>query len=189
MTQRHFPAGTCDTHMHIYDSRYPVAPTSLLRPPDATVDHYRRVQACLGLQRVVVVQPTTYGFDNSCTLDAVAELGGEARAIVVVDDRTTDPQLEQLARLGMPPTNIRRSLDSPNVWFSIPLNACCGRRTGRIRARPVPRRRRISADWRATGCPTSRFDAAFSLITPQSCTSSSPLHRRERSTPRSPRDQ
>lgn len=90
MTQRHFPAGTCDTHMHIYDSRYPVAPTSLLRPPDATVDHYRRVQAYLGLQRVVVVQPTTYGFDNSCTLDAVAELGGEARAIVVnrrSDDR------------------------------------------------------------------------------------------------------
>jgi D-galactarolactone isomerase len=86
--------------MHIYDSRYAAAPTSLLRPPDATVDGYRVVQAALGLQRVVVVQPTTYGLDNSCTLDAVAELGGDARAVVVVDDQITDDELERLARLG-----------------------------------------------------------------------------------------
>ena len=100
MTERHFPAGTCDTHMHIYDSHYAVAPTALLQPPDATIDDYRQVQADLGLQRVVVVQPTTYGFDNSCTLDAVAELGAGARAIVVVDDLVADVELERLTRLG-----------------------------------------------------------------------------------------
>ncbi len=100
VTERRFPAGTCDTHMHIYDSRYPVAPTALLQPPDATIDAYRQVQAGLGLQRVVVVQPTTYGFDNACTLDAVAELGADARAIVVVDDQVADEELERLTRLG-----------------------------------------------------------------------------------------
>lgn len=98
MNQPDFPAGACDTHMHIYDSRYPVAPTSLLRPPDATVDQYRQVQNNLVLQRVVVVQPSTYGFDNSCTLDAVAHFGEEARAIVVVDDQVTDVEVEQLTR-------------------------------------------------------------------------------------------
>jgi D-galactarolactone isomerase len=98
--ERDLPAGTCDTHMHIYDSRYPVAPTALLKPPDATIDDYRQVQTALGLKRVVVVQPTTYGFDNSCTLDAVAELGAHARAIVVVDDRVTDIELERLTLLG-----------------------------------------------------------------------------------------
>ena len=86
--------------MHIYDSHYAVAPTALLQPPDATIDDYRQVQADLGLQRVVVVQPTTYGFDNSCTLDAVAELGAGARAIVVVDDLVADVELERLTRLG-----------------------------------------------------------------------------------------
>jgi D-galactarolactone isomerase len=86
--------------MHIYDSHYAVAPTALLQPPDATIDDYRQVQAGLGLQRVVVVQPTTYGFDNSCTLDAVAELGAHARAIVVVDDRVADVELERLTGLG-----------------------------------------------------------------------------------------
>jgi D-galactarolactone isomerase len=96
----HLPPGTCDTHMHIYDSRYPVAQTSLLRPPDASIDQYRRVQTDLGLQRVVVVQPTTYGLDNSCTLDAVAAFGDQARAVVVIDDRTSDSELARLTGLG-----------------------------------------------------------------------------------------
>ena len=31
------PAGTCDTHMHVYDGRYPKAPTAQFVPPDAPV--------------------------------------------------------------------------------------------------------------------------------------------------------
>jgi D-galactarolactone isomerase len=87
--------------MHIYDSRYQAAPLSILRPPDATVGHYRQVQRALGLDRVVVVQPSTYGLDNSCVLHAVADLGGTARAVVVIDDRVTDGELERLTRLGV----------------------------------------------------------------------------------------
>lgn len=100
MIEQHLPAGTCDTHMHVYDSRHPAAPASLLRPPDATVDQYRDLQAKLGLQRVVVVQPSTYGLDNSCTLDAVTSFGADARAVVVVDDHTTAAQLEQMTARG-----------------------------------------------------------------------------------------
>jgi D-galactarolactone isomerase len=85
--------------MHIYNSRYTVAPASLLRPPDATVADYRRVQAALGLQRVVIVQPSTYGLDNSCTLDATAELG-DARSVVVVDDLASESELDRLTQLG-----------------------------------------------------------------------------------------
>ncbi|MGZ4723511.1 MAG: amidohydrolase family protein [Ilumatobacteraceae bacterium] len=96
----HLPAGTCDTHMHIYGSRYPVASQSILRPPDATVEQYRRVERELGLHRVVVVQPSTYGLDNSCTLEAVAELGDQARAVVVIDDLTSDAEVERLTTLG-----------------------------------------------------------------------------------------
>lgn len=99
MSEPIFPRGACDTHMHVYDGRYPTASTSLLRPPDASVDDYRLVQAALDLQRVVVVQPTTYGLDNSCTLNAVAELDGDARAVVVVDGDVTDAELERLTRL------------------------------------------------------------------------------------------
>ena len=99
-TSRAFPVGSCDTHMHIYDARHPAAPTALVRPPDSLVADYRRFQAALGLDRVVVVQPTTYGLDNRCQLDAVAELGDAARAIVVVDADTSADELRRLDRLG-----------------------------------------------------------------------------------------
>jgi D-galactarolactone isomerase len=95
-----FPPGSCDTHMHVYDARYPVAPTALLRPSDALVAGYRGVQAALGLERVVVVQPTTYGFDNSCQLAAASELGPGARLVVVVDEHTPRTELERLAARG-----------------------------------------------------------------------------------------
>jgi D-galactarolactone isomerase len=38
------PPGACDTHMHFYDARYKTAPTAHFTPPDALIDHYRRVQ-------------------------------------------------------------------------------------------------------------------------------------------------
>jgi D-galactarolactone isomerase len=97
---RVFPAGSCDTHIHIYDSRHPVAPSAVLRPPDALVSDYRRFQASLGLDRVVVVQPTTYGLDNRCQLDALDELGDAARAIVVVDAHTSADELCRLDESG-----------------------------------------------------------------------------------------
>ena len=101
MTQRQF-AGRSVRHAHAL-LRQPLPARRrrrLLRPPDATVQQYRQLQARLGLQRVVVVQPSTYGLDNSCTLDAVAEFGDDARAVVVVDDRVTDAELEQLTLRG-----------------------------------------------------------------------------------------
>ena len=68
------PPNACDCHMHIYDSRFPVAPNAKLRPPDATADAYRLFQQRIGTTRNVVVTPSTYGTDNSCTLDAMAKL-------------------------------------------------------------------------------------------------------------------
>lgn len=94
------PAGACDTHMHFYDSSHAVAATALLRPPDAGVEAYRALQRELGLERVVVVQPTTYGFDNSCQLDAAAGFGEAARLVVVVGADTPDAELERLHALG-----------------------------------------------------------------------------------------
>jgi D-galactarolactone isomerase len=95
-----FPAGSCDTHMHFYDHRFPVAPTAHLQPPDATVADYRAVQNELGLHRVVVVQPSTYGLDNSCQLGAASQLGDNARLVVVVDNTVTDAELSQLTQAG-----------------------------------------------------------------------------------------
>jgi len=95
------PPGACDTHMHIYNARYPTAPTALMTPPDASVADYRKVQARLGIERTVVVQPTTYGTDNRCTLEAIAALGPGARGIATVDRNVTDAELERLTKAGI----------------------------------------------------------------------------------------
>jgi D-galactarolactone isomerase len=96
------PAGATDAHIHVYDSRFPVAANAALRPPDASVEEYRQLQRRLGTSRVVVVTPSTYGTDNSCTLDAVAQFGQKnARAVAVVDTSVTDPELKRLDAAGV----------------------------------------------------------------------------------------
>jgi D-galactarolactone isomerase len=95
------PPNACDCHMHIYDSRFPVSAKAKLRPPDATVDAYRLFQKRIGVTRNVVVTPSTYGTDNSCTLDAMAKLGATARGVAVVDTSVSDAELKRLNDLGV----------------------------------------------------------------------------------------
>src|SRR5205807_7680497 len=90
------PARTCDTHMHIYDARYPTAPTATFTPPDALVADYLKVRARLGIARTIVVQPSTYGTDNRCTLAAIAAWGDRRRGVAVVDQGVTDVEVERL---------------------------------------------------------------------------------------------
>jgi D-galactarolactone isomerase len=100
--------------MHIFDSRFPLAAKARRKEEDAPVSEYRKVQQRLGLERVVVVQPTAYGRDNRCTLEAIAALGAGARGIAVVDTTVTDADLEQLTRGGMRGVRFRM-LDQPEL--------------------------------------------------------------------------
>ena len=92
--------GACDCHFHVYEDRFPLAPTATFKPPHAPADAYRPVQRALGLTRGVVVQPTGYGFDNRCTLEATAALGAGMRAVVVVPPDEPEASLASLDRAG-----------------------------------------------------------------------------------------
>lgn len=95
------PPDATDCHHHIYDARYPVDPTSTLRPGDAFVDDYRARQKRLGTSRSVIVQPSTYGTDNRCLVDALAAFGATARGVAVVRDTVADAELKRLDGLGV----------------------------------------------------------------------------------------
>jgi predicted TIM-barrel fold metal-dependent hydrolase len=95
------PANACDCHMHIYDARFPAVANARLRPEDAKPDDYRLLQKRIGTTRTVVVQPSTYGTDNSCTLDGMAKLGPAVRGVAVVDTSVTDEELKRLHGLGI----------------------------------------------------------------------------------------
>jgi D-galactarolactone isomerase len=95
------PPLACDTHMHIYEKRFPLVPDAV-PPPEAPVAAYRRVQQRLGITRAVVVQPNAYGKDNRCTLEAIAALGlDRARGVAVIDAAATDAEIEELTRAGI----------------------------------------------------------------------------------------
>ena len=89
--------GICDCHIHIYGpaTRYPAAPTTPFPVPDAPLRAYRQVMRRLGIDRAVVVQPTAYAADNRCTMDAVREMGGIARGVVVVGADVSEGELAE----------------------------------------------------------------------------------------------
>ncbi len=93
------PAGACDAHFHVFGpaDRYPHVTTDLrYQPPRAPLNDYLATARRLGFTRFVLVQPSAYGLDNTCMLDALAELDPAARrAIVHLDE--TNPKDANLA--------------------------------------------------------------------------------------------
>ena len=97
------PASACDCHMHIFgmSACYPMAPERSYTPPQKSVADYRAMATAVGLQRAVVVQPSTYGADNRCLVAALQEFGGDARGVAVIDDTHGEAALDALDRAGI----------------------------------------------------------------------------------------
>jgi predicted TIM-barrel fold metal-dependent hydrolase len=70
-------------------------------PTPATLAQYNAMASALGLQRVVFVQPSAYGTDNSCMIDALRARSGTTRGIAVINSTTSESQLDEMAALGV----------------------------------------------------------------------------------------
>ena len=95
------PPGACDTHMHFYDENVPSAPGGPPLPGNFTVPMYQALQKRLGLERVIVVQPNAYQFDNRVTLDAIRALGPNAKGVGVVKPDATSAEIVSLTMGGI----------------------------------------------------------------------------------------
>jgi predicted TIM-barrel fold metal-dependent hydrolase len=106
------PQAACDCHVHIVGplARYPMTPQRGYTPPEASVDDLQALRRRLGIARNVLIQPSFYGTDNRCMLDALAQLGDSARAIAVVDPEIADAELADLDKRGV--RGIRINLES-----------------------------------------------------------------------------
>jgi Amidohydrolase len=93
------PRGACDCHVHVFGdpTRFPFAEKRVYTPPQASVEQLLEQQRDLHLDRVVVVQPSVYGTDNACTIDAVRRMGARARGVAVIDKATSRKALEEMA--------------------------------------------------------------------------------------------
>ncbi len=97
------PAGACDTHTHVFGDprRFPFAAARNYTPEPASVAEMRALHKALHTDRVVIVHPSVYGTDNSCTLDGMKQLGSIARGIAVIDEKTPESALDEMDRAGI----------------------------------------------------------------------------------------
>ncbi len=97
------PSGACDAHMHVFGSaeRYPSVPVLHYTLPDATLRQYLELRAVLDLSRCVLVQPSFYGTDNRCLLDSLANTGGTARGVVMLDTEATAAEFDRWHAIGV----------------------------------------------------------------------------------------
>jgi predicted TIM-barrel fold metal-dependent hydrolase len=96
------PPGACDSHIHIYDPRFPMAWPGLRAVTDASVAEYRLLQKRNGTMRTIVVQPAAYGTDNSVTVDAIEQLGiANARGVAVLHPTVSVERLKALDAGGI----------------------------------------------------------------------------------------
>ena len=97
------PPGGCDCHVHVFGDpkQYPFFAGRTYTPDTASVGELKQLLSSLRLDRVVIVQPSVYGTDNSCTLDGMRALGDRARGVAVIDDKTTDGELDAMGKIGI----------------------------------------------------------------------------------------
>jgi predicted TIM-barrel fold metal-dependent hydrolase len=110
------PHGACDCHVHVFGTaaEFPFVEARGYTPPPASADELLKLQTALGLSRVVIVQPSIYGTDNSCTLDGMRRLGSErTRGVAVIDDKTTAAQLKEMHDAGI--RGVRVNLETGGV--------------------------------------------------------------------------
>jgi predicted TIM-barrel fold metal-dependent hydrolase len=123
------PRGACDCHVHLVGpaSNYPFDLARVYTPGDASEVELDALHRRLGIERVVLVQPSVYGTDNRRLLDGLAALGPRSRAIAVIDDATTNADLHRFNAAGVRGVRINISTsgsdDPAQAWRRIAAQA------------------------------------------------------------------
>jgi len=122
------PPLSCDAHFHIFGpaDRYPhggVNESLRYAPPLAPLSEYLELARLMGFERFVFVQPSAYGRNNACMLDAMRAIGiAQCRGIVDVDENAPDAMLAEMNALGVRGVRINVSpVKPPAPGFSATL--------------------------------------------------------------------
>jgi predicted TIM-barrel fold metal-dependent hydrolase len=96
------PAGACDCHTHIHPdpAKFPFFSGRVYTPEPASPEEMSALHKALHMQRVVIVTPSVYGPDNSPTLFGMKARGNNARGVAVIDDKTSESDLDAMGQAG-----------------------------------------------------------------------------------------
>jgi predicted TIM-barrel fold metal-dependent hydrolase len=100
------PRFATDCHAHVIGpaALYPFVDDRTYTPPDATLQDYLHVVDTLGFQRIVLVQPSMHGTDNTVMLDALKTartVGHDGCAIAGIAPDCSDNELKSLHESGV----------------------------------------------------------------------------------------
>ncbi len=97
------PPQSCDCHTHIFGdpAQFPLFEGRTYTPEPASPEEMARLHEALHMQRVVIVTPSVYGADNSCTLWGMKARGANARGVAVIGENTPAGELARLREAGI----------------------------------------------------------------------------------------
>ncbi len=100
--RRRAPAGACDCHLHIFGkpNKVKLNPGREYTPAEADLEQLEARNKVLGIDNVVVVQPSTYGITNDFIYEQVQALGEHGRGVAVTDLSMSYKDLEKLNEAG-----------------------------------------------------------------------------------------
>lgn len=95
------PPGACDAHFHVFEPDYPHVANPQYTFPSGSIDQYVAMAEFLGIDRMVLVQPSFYGTDNSLLTAALKRLGPRCGGVIQVEDDVTDAELNSYHEIGV----------------------------------------------------------------------------------------
>ncbi len=127
------PVGACDSHVHVFgrEARYPRVPKPHYTLPDGAPALLHGMTRALGIEHFAIVQPSFYGTDNRCMLDALDEFGPRARGVAMVDDDIDDAALDVMHARGV--RALRLDLFLRAAWPIAEIAAYIQRSAARVR--------------------------------------------------------
>ena len=110
------PIGACDCHVHAIGpyTQYPMTADRVYTPPECGLAELRQHLQSLHLSRVVLIQPSFYGSDNTFQLLCAKEMGDSARVVIVIDQNTSDQDLANMVSMGA--RGIRINLSTSGIF-------------------------------------------------------------------------
>ena len=124
-TKRDAAEGYIDAHVHVWTSdtrRYPLATGYTKRqmaiPSFTPEELFVHARPC-GVKRVVLIQMSYYGSDNSYMLDMVHRHKGVFSGVGIVDEAGDPrPKMRELARQGVRGFRIAAGTQAPDRWLA-----------------------------------------------------------------------
>lgn len=112
----HVHVWTPDTSAYPLDSRYDI---SAMQPPSFTPEQLRQQTDPANVSRVVLIQMSFYGFDNSYMLDVIADQPQRFRGVAVIDpEDRPEHTMKSLRPKGVRGFRIVAGKQDPQRWLA-----------------------------------------------------------------------